>query len=174
MECRTVLCLRGVSWFRVKRRRKRKKKRKRKWGQRIGNKRLNNSRKDKHRGKIERGTNDRLAFRKSNKAGAERGKWEATKIGYSHVLHLRGVASDCRTFGTCPADTAQVKGRARRVIPSNREGTLSRRTPPRKHTGSSAGSGTRRRRKKWVCWVEKKEERTHSARNVPRRRSRTF
>lgn len=44
------------------------------------------------------------------------------KIGYSHVLHLRGVASDCGTFGTCPADTSQVRGRARRVIPPNREG----------------------------------------------------
>lgn len=78
--------------------------------------------------------------RKSNKAGGKKGKWKAMKIGYSHVLHLREVTSDCRTFGTCPADTSQVKGRARRVIPSNREGTLSRRTPPRKHTGSSAGS----------------------------------
>lgn len=43
------------------------------------------------------------------------------KIGYSHVLHLHGIANDCRTFGTCPADTSQVRGRARRVIPSNRE-----------------------------------------------------
>lgn len=110
--------------------------------------------------------------RKSNKAGEKRGKWEAMKIGYSHVLHLREVASDCRTFGTCPADTSQVKGRARRVILSNREGTLSRRTPPRKHTALPP-EATTRRRKKWVCWVEKKKGRTHSARNVPRRRRRT-
>lgn len=113
------------------------------------------------------------SHRKSNKAEGKGEKWEAMKIGYSHVLHLREVASDCRTFGTCPADTSQVKGRARRVILSNREGTMSRRTPPRKHTGSSAGS--KRRRKKWVCWVEKKNAfRTQRPSPPPPHRSRTF
>lgn len=115
--------------------------------------------------------------RKSNKAGGKGGKWEAMKIGYSHVLHLREVASDSRTFGTCPADTSQVKGRARRVILSNREGTLSRRTPPRKHTGSSAGSNDEEEEKMGLLGGEKEGTnafRTQRPSPPPPHRSRTF
>lgn len=79
------------------------------------------------------------------------GKWEAVKIGYSHVLHLREVASDCRTFGTCPADTLQVKGKGTKgntLNTSNGLSTLSLRASYRGNIYESiVSTGSEMRRK---------------------------
>jgi len=110
--------------------------------------------------------------RKSNK---DRGKWEAVKIGYSHVLHLRAVATDCRNFQNLPGgDIAGVR-RVRRVTPSNVEGT--QRYHVERHRGSARlSTGRTRRTKKRVHrgGRRRRRKRTHSVRSIPRRHRRAF